>query len=123
MAYINYLRFLGGFLNQTFDLVLKLELLENIYANLKPGGILILADLIMPSDPKYFQLFKLIYQKHAEFYQEPESKITEVLKVLDTSVFPISSKQETELIVKAGFTPPIMFFSSLYFQAWIAKKE
>ncbi|MGD1912164.1 MAG: class I SAM-dependent methyltransferase [Rivularia sp. (in: cyanobacteria)] len=101
----------------------KLELLKNIYAKLKPGGILILADLMMPSKHQDFQLFNILYQKHAEFHGEPDSKIEQVLAALHTSVFPISSKQETELVVKAGFSTPVMFFSSLYFQAWFAKKE
>lgn len=101
----------------------KMKLLRDIYAKLKPGGIFILADLTMPSNPKEFQLFKLLYRKHAEFYGESNSKIEQLLAALDTFVFPIPSKQEAELIVKAGFTTPVMFFSSLYFQAWFAHKE
>lgn len=101
----------------------KLELLRNIYRKLKPGGILILADSIMPSNPQDFQLFKQLYQKHAEFHGEPDAKIQQLLTVIDNSAFPITSKKETELIVKAGFSTPVTFYSSLYFQAWFAKKE
>lgn len=101
----------------------KLEFLRNIYRKLKPGGIFILTDFTMPSNPQDFQLFKLLYQKHAEFHGEPDAKIQELLTLKETSVFPISSTKETGLIVKAGFSNPVMFFSSLYFQAWFAKKE
>lgn len=101
----------------------KLEFLRNIYRKLKPGGIFILVDFTMPSNPQDFQLFELLYRKHAEFHGEPDEKIQELLKLKKTSVFPISSTKETELVVKAGFSTPVMFFSSLYFQAWFAKKE
>ena len=84
---------------------------------------MILADSIIPPNPKDFQLFKQLYQKHAEFHGEPDAKIQQLLKVIDSSAFPISSQKETELIINAGFNTPVMFFSSLYFQAWFAKKE
>ncbi|MCJ8280232.1 MAG: class I SAM-dependent methyltransferase, partial [Rivularia sp. ALOHA_DT_140] len=101
----------------------KLELLKKIYRKLKPGGLLVLTDMVIPSNPQDFKLFKHIYRKHAEFHGESDLKIEQILTTMNTSVFPISSKQETELIVKAGFNTPVMFFSSLYIQAWFAKKE
>lgn len=101
----------------------KEKLLEDIAARLKTGGVLILADLAVPKGTDEFEAFQQLYRMHAEQQGESEERIKELLSVLDASVYPLSGMRESELIAKVGFNAPTMFFSSLWFKAWFAKKE
>ncbi len=100
----------------------KMQLLDDIYTKLKPNGILILADSSVSKNTEEFEVFLNLYRQHAEFNGESSEKIQQLLDVSNTSTFLLSGEKEVELITKAGFTKPIMFFSSLWFKAWFASK-
>lgn len=100
----------------------KIQLLQDIYTKLNPNGILVLADMSVFKNTQEFDIFFNLYRQHAKFKGESEEKLQQLLDVLNTSTFPISGEKEAELITKAGFTKPIMFFSSLWFKAWFASK-
>lgn len=100
----------------------KTQLLQDIYTKLKPNGILVLADASISKNTEEFDVFLSLYHQHAKFNGESEEKIQQILDVFNTSTFPISGEKEAELITKAGFTKPIMFFSSLWFKAWFTSK-
>ncbi|RUS97597.1 methyltransferase [Dulcicalothrix desertica PCC 7102] len=100
----------------------KIQLLQDIYTKLKPNGILVLADMSISKNTEEFDIFINLYCQHAKFKGESEEKLQQLLDALNTSTFPISGEKEAELITKAGFTKPIMFFSSLWFKAWFASK-
>ncbi|MBW4605624.1 MAG: class I SAM-dependent methyltransferase [Calothrix sp. FI2-JRJ7] len=100
----------------------KIQLLQDIYTKLKPNGILVLADMSISKNTEEFDIFFNLYRQHAKFKGESEEKLQQLLDALNTSTFPISADKEAELITKAGFTKPTMFFSSVWFKAWFASK-
>lgn len=101
----------------------KLAYFRSIAANLKPGGLLIFADLFGDrGSPEFAQLLNawlLSYASHGVSAEELAQDRAHVER--DVDFIPESSL--FSLLSEAGFTNPLRFYQTYLFGGWVATKH
>jgi tRNA (cmo5U34)-methyltransferase len=101
----------------------KLAYFRSIAANLKPGGLLILADLFGdPSSAEFARLLNawlLSYASHGVSAEELIQDRTHVER--DVAFIPES--ELVALLKEAGFSNPLRFYQTYLFGGWVATRD
>ncbi len=101
----------------------KLAFFRAVAANLKPGGIFILADLfgdpVSPDFNRIFETWLNFYASHGVAAEELSKSRTHIER--DISFIP--EEELAALLREAGFTTPVRFYQTFLFGGWIATKD
>lgn len=99
----------------------KRALLGSLAARLKPGAPLILAGnrYAYASQPLLLAAWAERWRMHGASAEEVKAKHGKILQGADP---PRSDEAVTLLLAQAGFERPILFFSSLVWGAWLARR-
>ncbi|MCB1474951.1 MAG: class I SAM-dependent methyltransferase [Rhodobiaceae bacterium] len=100
----------------------KLELLGQISERLNPGAPLILAGnrYAYASRPLLLAAWE---QRWRMTGSSPEEMKAKLAKILDSADPPQSEEAVADLLAKSGFDTPEPFFSSLFWCAWMSRKQ
>ena len=100
----------------------KLTILRAIAARLQVGAPLILAANYRPypSQPLLLRAWKERWRLHGATPDQVQERFGNIAKAADP---PVSEHAVTDLLARAGFEPPLRFFASLFWGAWIARRE
>ncbi len=100
----------------------KHGILRDIAARLKPGAPLILAcnHFAYAAQPTLLAAWGERWRMQGATPEEVKLKLGKILQGADP---PHSEAAVAELLVDAGFEPPLRFFSSLFWGAWMTKRR
>jgi tRNA (cmo5U34)-methyltransferase len=100
----------------------KLAYLRSIAALLKPGGVLILADLFGDAgSPEFVQLMKAWLLYYVSHGANAEKLTADLRHIFDNMVFTPEAELRA-LLVDAGFTSGARFYQSYLFGGWVANR-
>ena len=101
----------------------KLAYFRSLAANLKPGGLLILADLFGDkSSPEFTRLLNawlLSYAAHGISAEELAKDRVHVERDVDF----IPESELCSLLCEAGFSAPLRFYQTYLFGGWVAERD
>ncbi|MEI2384718.1 class I SAM-dependent methyltransferase [Breoghania sp. JC706] len=100
----------------------KRAILADLSARLKPGAPLILAGnyRAYAEEPVLLQAWGQRWRQHGADENEVTAKLGKILQGADP---PASEEVVADLLAGAGFEPPLRFFSSLFWGAWVTRKR
>ncbi|MGI4856772.1 MAG: class I SAM-dependent methyltransferase [Janthinobacterium lividum] len=100
----------------------KSSMLAQIRDRLQPDAPLVLAGNHFPyaSQPLMLKAWANRWKMHGANASEVASKLAKILEAADP---PQSEAAVVEFLAAAGFDAPLRFFSSLFWGAWIAKRN
>jgi len=101
----------------------KARLLGAIAKRLRPGGILLLADMYGEESTPGFQEQMAAWRRLQEDAGVEREKIEQGFRHVAKDVHLVSGKRLSELLADAGFAPPQPFFRALMFAGWVARKK
>lgn len=100
----------------------KLAYFRAVAANLRPGGLFILADLFgVEGSPAFARLFKAWFAFYASNGVSAEELAKDRAHVVKDVSF-ISENELFALLAEAGFSPPIRFYQTYLFGGWVTTK-
>src|SRR5215475_12380569 len=113
---------LSGVLHHLPGTEAKTRILESIARRLKPGAPLILAcnHYAYASQPLLLAAWGERWRMQGASAEEVKAKLGKILQGADP---PDSEAAVTSLLDRAGFGQPIRFFASLFWGAWLARRE
>jgi tRNA (cmo5U34)-methyltransferase len=99
----------------------KRHILRSLATRLKPGAPLILAGNRYPyaNQPLLLAAWGERWRMQGATLEEVRAKLGKILQGADP---PHSEKAIATLLAEGGFEPPLRFFSSLFWGAWIAHR-
>jgi tRNA (cmo5U34)-methyltransferase len=102
--------------------LLRPALIESLFANLRPGGLLIVSEKTILPDGRLNRSFIDIYHdlKRERGYSELE--IARKREALENILIPFSIEENIALLGKAGFQPVTPFFQWFNFSSFVACK-
>jgi len=116
----------GAFLlNYTLQFIRPLkrkEFIQRLFANLRPGGVLILSEKKISPDPLLNRKYIDIYHQFKRERGYSELEIANKREALENILIPFSIAENQELLVGAGFTSVEIFFQWFNFVSFIAIK-
>lgn len=100
----------------------KRDILRALALRLKPGAPLILAGnrFAYASQPLLLAAWGQRWRMHGASAEEVQAKLGKILQGADP---PASEEAVAELLAGAGFEPPLRFFASLFWSAWLARRR
>ena len=100
----------------------KLKAVSDVAARLKPGAPLILAcnRHVYTTRPLFLSAWERRWKMFGATEQQAERKLATILQGANP---PVSEEAIALLLAQAGFEPPMPFFSSLFWGAWIARRS
>lgn len=100
----------------------KRDILRALALRLKPGAPLILAGnrFAYASQPLLLAAWGERWRMHGASPEEVQAKLGKILQGADP---PASEEAVAELLAGAGFEPPLRFFASLFWSAWLARRK
>ena len=102
--------------------VLRPALIQRLYDNLRPGGLLIMSEKTIIEDKRLNRTFIDI---HYEFKREQgysDLEIARKREALENILIPFSAEENRALLGKAGFFPVAAFFQWFNFSSFVALK-
>ncbi|MBW6520963.1 MAG: carboxy-S-adenosyl-L-methionine synthase CmoA [Desulfoarculaceae bacterium] len=116
----------GAFLlNYTLQFIRPLrrkEFIRRLFANLRPGGILILSEKKISHDPLLNRRYIDIYHQFKLERGYSELEIAKKREALENILIPFSIEENRELLLAAGFASVETFFQWFNFVSFIAIK-
>jgi tRNA (cmo5U34)-methyltransferase len=116
----------GAFLlNYTLQFIrplLREDFLRRLHANLRPGGLLILAEKTINQDTQLNREFIEIYHQFKRERGYSELEIAKKREALENVLIPFSIDENKALLERAGFLSAATFFQWFNFAAFIAVK-
>jgi len=116
----------GAFiLNYTLQFIrplLRPQLIERLYALLRPGGVLILSEKTILQDTRLNRCFIEIYHNHKRDRGYSELEIAKKREALENILIPFSNSENIRLLIGAGFKPVESFFQWFNFTSIMALK-
>ena len=100
----------------------RLPLLKKIYAALRPGGMLILAEKIQADTPEMQELLTDVYYAFKAGNGYSELEISQKREALENVLIPLSPTMQLELLQEAGFQQKEMVLRWATFATFIALK-
>jgi len=99
----------------------KRDILRALALRLKPGAPLILAGnrFAYASQPLLLAAWGERWRMHGASAEEVRAKLGKILQGADP---PASEEAVAGLLAGAGFEPPLRFFASLFWSAWLARR-
>lgn len=95
---------------------------QEIYHRLKPGGLLITADLCADTASASFESMFKVWSAMLLHSGVPEEKIEHMRELFGTQVSVIPEPDMEQLLKSCGFDDPIRFFQNLLIHAWYTRK-
>ncbi|MDJ0623654.1 MAG: carboxy-S-adenosyl-L-methionine synthase CmoA [Desulfocapsaceae bacterium] len=102
--------------------VLREEFLATIYANLRPGGVLILSEKTICHDPLFNRIFIELYHRFKRKKGYSELEIARKREALENVLIPFSIEENKTLLHKVGFTSVESYFQWFNFASFVAIK-
>jgi tRNA (cmo5U34)-methyltransferase len=102
--------------------VVRPALIEKLFENLRPGGLLILSEKTVLDDKRLNRAFIDI---HHDFKREQGYSDLEIVRkreALENILIPFTRQENSELLQKAGFRPVTTFFQWFNFSSFVAVK-
>jgi tRNA (cmo5U34)-methyltransferase len=116
----------GAFLlNYTLQFIRPLvreDFLRHLYADLRPGGLLILAEKTISPDARLNRDFIEIYHQFKRERGYSELEIAKKREALENVLIPFSIDENKALLQRVGFTSVATFFQWFNFAAFVAVK-
>lgn len=116
----------GAFiLNYTLQFIrpmLREGFLRDLYASLRPGGILLLSEKIISHDRRLNREYIDIYYQFKKSRGYSELEIAKKREALENVLIPFSIKENTTILQNAGFTTVETYFQWFNFASFIAVK-
>lgn len=113
-------------LNYTLQFIrplLRQELLNKIVKSLRPGGILIVSEKVVSSDPLLNRSYINFYLNFKRTQGYSEIEITKKREALENILVPFSAKENLEMLKNAGFQSVEPFFQWYNFISIVAIKK
>jgi len=100
----------------------KRDVLAGLAARLKPGAPLVLAGNCRPydSEPTLLAAWAVRWRMHGAGPEEVRAKMAKILQGAEP---PRSEAEVARLLDGAGFDPPLRFFASLFWAAWMTRRR
>ncbi len=102
--------------------VLRPALIQRLYDNLRPGGLLIMSEKTIIEDKR---LNRTYIDIHHEFKREQgysDLEIARKREALENILIPFTAEENRALLSKAGFSPVATFFQWFNFCSFVALK-
>ena len=116
----------GAFLlNYTLQFIrplLREDFLRRLYADLRPGGLLILAEKTISPDARLNREFIEIYHQFKRERGYSELEIAQKREALENVLIPFSLDENKALLQRVGFSSVATFFQWFNFAAFVAIK-
>ena len=116
----------GAFiLNYTLQFIrpiLRPPLIERLYNNLRPGGLLILSEKTIQSDKKLNRYYIDIYHRFKQERGYSELEIARKREALENILIPFSTEENIKLLQNGGFKRVTTFFQWFNFSSLVAFK-
>lgn len=112
-------------LNYTLQFIRPLErqtLLEKVYRALRPGGVLIVSEKVLSSDPLLNRTYIHLYLEFKRSQGYSEIEIANKREALENVLVPFSNEENMHLLKNAGFATVESFFQWFNFISYIAIK-
>ena len=102
--------------------VLRENFLATIYANLRPGGVLILSEKTICHDPLFNRVFIELYHRFKREKGYSELEIARKREALENVLIPFSIEENKSLLRKVGFSSIETYFQWFNFASFVAIK-
>jgi len=116
----------GAFImNYTLQFIrplLRPPLIERLYDNLRPGGLLILSEKTIQPDKKLNRSYIDIYHRFKQERGYSELEIARKREALENILIPFSTEENIKLLQNGGFNPVATFFQWFNFTSLVAVK-
>jgi len=98
----------------------KLNLLKEIAERLEPGAPFVMLDITGDENQmkKNLKILRLLLPDGLD-----EEQVNSRLSRIENELFPVSEKRLSDLIVEAGFEPPLRFFQSATYMGWLTMRK
>lgn len=100
----------------------KKAYLENIYRRLKPGGVLLLADITGKKDTDHFNQFLEIWKNFQKDKRKDKEKIEDNFKNIRENLYIIPDKEMISVLESAGFYSIRNYYRNLLIYSYLAEK-
>ena len=115
----------GVILNYTLQFInpaVRLEFLRNIYHGLRGGGVLILSEKVISEDNGFNDQFLDSYHQYKKRRGYSELEIARKREALENVLIPLSSRENKDMLLQAGFSRVETFFQWFNFVSFVASK-
>ena len=112
-------------LNYTLQFIRPLQresFLQNLFANLRPGGILLLSEKVLSHDRRLNRQYIEIYHRFKKSRGYSELEIAKKREALENILIPFSIGENTTMLEKCGFNSVETYFQWFNFASFIAVK-
>ena len=112
-------------LNYTLQFIRPLQrenFLQRLYANLQPGGILLLSEKVINHDRRLNRAFIDIYHQFKKTRGYSELEIARKREALENVLIPFSIKENKAMLQKSGFVSVETYFQWFNFTSFVAVK-
>lgn len=116
----------GAFiLNYTLQFIRPVQrpaLIDALFTNLRPGGLLILSEKTILADKRLNRTFIDIYHNFKREQGYSDLEIARKREALENILIPFSADENKKMLSQAGFKPVTSFFQWFNFSSYIAIK-
>ncbi len=112
-------------LNYTLQFIRPLQrqaFLSKIFANLHPGGILLISEKVICHDPRLNRQYIANYHNYKKSRGYSELEIAKKREALENVLIPFSVEENQAMLLKAGFTSVETYFRWFNFASIVAIK-
>ena len=112
-------------LNYTLQFIRPLQresFLQRLYANLRPGGILLLSEKVIHQDKRVNRAFIDIYHQFKKTHGYSELEIAKKREALENVLIPFSIQENKAMLQKSGFISVTTYFQWFNFTSFVAVK-
>lgn len=112
-------------LNYTLQFIRPLQresFLQNLFANLRPGGILLLSEKVLSHDRRLNREYIELYHRFKKSRGYSELEIAKKREALENVLIPFSIGENKTMLEKCGFNPVETYFQWFNFTSFIAVK-
>ncbi|MEE4241694.1 MAG: carboxy-S-adenosyl-L-methionine synthase CmoA [Desulfopila sp.] len=102
--------------------VVRQDFLQNLFHNLRPGGVLILGEKTISHDPQLNRIFIELYHQYKRDKGYSELEIARKREALENVLIPFSIEENRTILQKVGFRPVETYFQWFNFVAIAAVK-
>ena len=100
----------------------RLRILTDIYANMVPGGALILVEKVLGSGADVAELMTDLYHRLKTRHGYTQEEVERKRLALEGVLVPMTAEQNTQLLLQAGFKQFDCFWRWMNFAGWLAVK-
>ncbi len=115
----------GVILNYTLQFIspgMRLEFLKNVYRGLRHGGVLILSEKVICEDTVFNDRFQESYYQYKKRRGYSELEIAQKREALENVLVPLSSRENKDMLLRAGFSRVETFFRWFNFVSLVASR-